>query len=189
MPTTIWDFSVTRPVRCTVGSEVVGRAIVESYDIHDKVGPRNGHFYIVPLYPMRLVGRDKFGAIQFYDFKVLRFGVSHNAGGPDFMTGKSKQGVSTLTWSDFLGGSWKLSEYEQVYLHKGPEFPLNRDLAVGAAGCIEVAGHHKWIEFNKRVRELSGSSNLTHIGLEGKFKCELLPAHCPHLQKALAKAA
>jgi hypothetical protein len=171
-----------RPVRCTVGSTTVGQATVDSYDLERRL--RSGRIYAVPLYLMRLAGHDDSGTIQYYDFKVVRFGVGHSGDGPDFIAGKSEHGVHVLTWGGgYMGGKgcWKLSGYKQVLIHDGADRPLKD--AYGAVGCIEVTGHRAWETFNQRVRELSGHSDLRAIGLQGSFKCELLPAQRPPLHR------
>jgi hypothetical protein len=174
--------NTTRPVRCTVTGNIFGEAHVDSYDLERKL--KSGRIYKVPLYLMRLVGHDNLGKIQYYDFKVIRFGVGHSGSGPDFIAGKSKQGVHTLTWGGrYMGGKgcWKLSGYKQVLIHDGADFPLKR--AYGAVGCIEVTGHKAWEIFNQRVEELSGHSDLKAIGHQGRFKCELLEANSPPLRR------
>lgn len=172
-----------RPVRCTVTGNVVGRANVDSYDLTRK--SKAGRIYTVPLYLMRLAGHDDSGKAVQYQFKVIRFGVGHSINGPDFIAGKSKQGVHTLKWGGkYMGGKgcWRLSGYRQVLIHDGADYPMKQ--AYGAVGCIEVTGPDAWEQFNQRVRELSGHSNLKQIGLQGQFKCELLYAKAPPLRRA-----
>jgi hypothetical protein len=163
--------------------------VVDSYDLHAKT--RNGHFYSVPLYCLRLIGRDQSGVTQYYDFKAIRFGVCHDGAGPDYIAGHHGHSVSTLHWDPFLGGSWHLRypPFHQVYLHRGAESPLRMRGAFGAAGCIEVTGQNEWQRFNQKVCELSGSSDLGHISAQGNFKCELLHTHRPHLQELRLNAA
>jgi hypothetical protein len=174
-----------RPVRCTVTGNVVGQALVDSYDKDAPLGKKkSGRIYKVPLYLMRLAGHDDSGKIQYYDFKVIRFGVGHSGNGPDFIAGKSRQGVHTLKWGGkYMSGKgcWRLSGYKQVLIHDGADFAMRQ--AYGAIGCIEVTGRKAWEKFNQRVRDLSGNSNLKKIGLEGKFKCELLQTSPPPLRR------
>jgi len=172
----------SRPVRCTVSDSIVGRGIVDSYDLATK--QRNGHIYIVPLYNMRLVGHDDTGAIVYEDFKVIRFGVGHDGNGPDYITGKPEHGVHSLTWGDkYMGrkGCWKLSGYKQVLIHDGADYPLRQ--AYGAVGCIEITGIDKWEVFNQRVMEWSNCTDFRRLGLDGKFKCELLYAKPPRIHR------
>lgn len=173
----------TRPVRCTVTGIALGQAYVDSYDLNRK--SKSGRIYRVPLYRMRLAGYDDLRKLQYYDFKVIRFGVGHSGSGPDFIAGKSKQGVHTLTWGGRYmrgKGCWKLSGYRQVLIHDGADRP--RMQAYGAVGCIEVTGPQAWEIFNERVKELSGISDLGEIGRKGRFKCELLQASPPPLRHA-----
>lgn len=173
----------TRPVRCTVTGIVVGQALVDSYDLDRK--SKSGRRYRVPLYRMRLAGHDDSGALQYYDFRVIRFGVGHSGNGADFIAGKSRPGVHTLTWGGkYMGGKgcWKLSGYRQVLIHDGADRPLRQ--AYGAVGCIEVTGVQGWERFNERVKELSGSSDLKEIGRQERFKCGLLQASPPPLRRA-----
>jgi hypothetical protein len=171
-----------RPVRCTVTDNIVGRAIVDSYDLY--ADSRNGHLYNVPLYSMRLVGRDESGEIEYHDFKVVRFGVGHNGDGPDYIAGKPEGGVHALKWiAGYMGGlgCWKLSEYQQVLIHAGARHPLDTTRPPGAVGCIEITGPRAWQEFNRLVAKLAGTTDLTAISDQEKFHCELLPVHRPTL--------
>lgn len=173
----------TRPVAVTVTRRTVGWAIVDSYDLNTRL--KAGRIFRVPLYLMRLAGRDDSGMIQYYDFKVIRFGVGHSGRGPDFIAGKSRdRGTHILTWrGKYMGGkgAWKLSRYRQVLIHDGADFP--RLQAYGAVGCIEITRPRGWEQFNQRVRELSGISDLKEIGNQGTFKCQLLWAPRPRLAR------
>lgn len=169
-----------RPVRCTVTDNIVGYAIVASYDLQAK--RKSNHRYRVPLYNMRLVGHDRTGTIQYYDYKVIRFGVGNSSGGPDFIAGKPEHRVHTLTRVPYMKGSWKLSGYKQVLIHDGADNPL-KDFW-GAVGCIEVTGVGAWPDFEMRVAELAGTSDFKAISESGCFKCEFLQASPPKLQAA-----
>jgi len=145
----------TRPVRCTVESNPIGRAVVRAYNynnVRDRPGKR---CYSVPLYPMVLRGE---GEAETYSYKVLRFGVVVGERRDYLYAAPASE--HQLIWQDGYmdgKGAWRLSKTSNVLIHDGADFP--RSNAWGAAGCIEVAGRvnkiDAWRVFNQRVRELS----------------------------------
>jgi hypothetical protein len=152
-----------RPIRLTVGSKPLGKAITWSYPSDDE------KTYLIPTYSLTIDGSDAAGCPVRHTVEVIRFGIHRKSSRSQaFVCGLADQQVyPILNWLPNYrvhsfpskeDGAWHV--IRNYLIHDGPDAPMSEKYAT--AGCIEVCGGpHGFRKFNDLVIDLSGSTKST----------------------------
>jgi len=138
-----------RKVTITVTNTKVGTAKLMSYP--EKPQRKK---YQVPLYKVKVSGKDKSGNNIEEDFEAIRFGIKRTKTINAHIVGLQDAQSYILSWDNIRtvkGKAWRV--YAGFFVHKGPDYPsLGRYASIG---CIEICGLSGWAKFNNKIKELT----------------------------------
>lgn len=195
-----------RRVTVIVTKIVVGGYEARSYP-HNQVSPsREIPLYRVPVYTIRVRGKDASGKDVMRDFMAPRFMPYFNdpkKPDPHYSTlGWANSGLSSarrVIVPEFIGdyevqnryspGRGAIVVHETFYIHAGPA-DLN-DVGFGSAGCIEIIGDFD--VFKKTIADLSGAQTknsgqaIQHLVAAGLLVVEIQETEAPDIKKLFTR--
>lgn len=179
-----------RPVKILIGSTPRGEQTTFAYPESGSLG-----YYLIPIYPCTVEGRDQSGKAVREQFDVLRFGVQSKDGKTASVVGLADAQTHVIkAWLPHYrvhsayspeGGAWQV--YDSFLIHDGPDNPTE---IFATIGCIEIMGRQGFIRFNDLVIRLAGPKSQTRdqqlreIGGSGLMSITYAGATRPPLKKA-----
>lgn len=142
----------------------------------------DGIKYQVPLYIVKVEGKDKLGNAVEKEFKAIRFGVKRTKTINAHMVGLQDSQSYTLTWDWITTMSemaWRV--YSGFFIHRGPNNPMAG--RYGSIGCIEICGSGEWDRFNNLIKELANCETLKEVSTKKYAKVVYKTAIKPSLIK------
>ncbi len=118
--------------------------------------------YQVPLYRVKVEGKDTSGNPVEAKFEAIRFGVKRTKTINAHIVGLQDAQSYTLTWhfiTTMDEMAWRV--YAGFFVHRGPNSPSSGTF--GSIGCIEICGIGEWDRFNNLIKELAGSASLEEV--------------------------
>lgn len=138
--------------------------------------------YEVPLYIVKVKGKDKSGKDVETKFKAIRFGVKRTRDLAAHMVGLQDAQSYTLSWSyitTMREMAWRV--YAGFFVHRGPSTPLAG--TYGSIGCIEICGSGEWDKFNNLIKKLADCETMMEVSSNRYVKITYMAATKPALKK------